>query len=382
MPLTRARSAMSYLPVAGVFGRATGDDLLDAVIFAVGLALSLATGLVLYRPVLGLLARSASRPPAAGTARLADAAPADPAEPTSSAPADQADPTGAAPAKQTDHPSAAPARSVRSGDTAPIGSALARATPGRAPGVLRIGVLGPLSVNGQPGALLPAQSQLLLALALNGEAGLSNSRLCQFLGPDSAHPRPPQSLRRLIVRTRRTLGQAADGREWIMHLGHGRYALHPAAVLDLRQFEAMTSDPPAGQETRQLTDALALVRGAPFTGCYYWWLETTVIESAIASITEVAHRLSRLLLHAGEPALAVRAVRMGLTSDPSAEELWRVLMRAEHAAGNLAGVREAWSRARETMADIAADGRPEDATVELYRTLVDQRLPEGYDRRP
>lgn len=252
--------------------------------------------------------------------------------------------------------------------------------PRRSPGVLRIGVLGPLSVNGQPGALLPAQTQLLLVLALRGQSGLSNSRLCQFLGSDDSHPRPTQSLRQLIVRTRRTLGKADDGREWVVHLGHGQYALHPAAVVDLHRFETMTSDPPAGQQARQLAQALDLVRGTPFTGCYYWWLDTDVIESAIARITDVAHRLSRLRLDAGEPALAARAARTGLTADPSAEVLWRVLMRAEHAAGNLAGVREAWSRARESVAEIAVDGQPEAATAQLYRTLVGPHIREDCHR--
>jgi hypothetical protein len=45
-------------------------------------------------------------------------------------------------------------------------------------------------------------------------------------------------------------------------------------------------------------------------------------------------------------------------------------MRAEHAAGNLAGVREAWIRCLEVIAEIAADGQPHPETAALYRDLL------------
>ena len=62
--------------------------------------------------------------------------------------------------------------------------------------------------------------------------------------------------------------------------------------------------------------------------------------------------------------------------DVAAEQLWRALMRAEHAAGNLSGVREAWSRCLDTMADIAADGEPHPETAELYQQLVSGASPQ------
>jgi hypothetical protein len=68
------------------------------------------------------------------------------------------------------------------------------------PPSLRIGLLGSLTVNGQAGALVPAQSQLILALALN-RGGLSNRQLRRLLGADAGHPKPADSLRQLIART-------------------------------------------------------------------------------------------------------------------------------------------------------------------------------------
>lgn len=244
---------------------------------------------------------------------------------------------------------------------------------------LHIGLLGPLTVNGQAGALVPAQSQLIVALALHRE-GLPNRRLRVLLGADAGHPKPPDSLRQLIARTRRALGRAPDGREWIEHLGHGLYALHPDARVDWREFETLTADGTARSDPGPLTTALEMVRGEPFTGCYYWWLETVLTESVSARIVAAAETLAVLNLTgahpagdeptAADPAAAVRAARIGLTADPSAEQLWRVMMRAEHAAGNLAGVREAMSRCLTMAAEVAADGQPDSATLAVYGELL------------
>jgi DNA-binding SARP family transcriptional activator len=234
---------------------------------------------------------------------------------------------------------------------------------------LRIGVLGSLTINGHAGALLPAQSQLIVSLALH-ESGLSNRQLRALLGTDPAHPKPADSLRQLIARTRRALGRADDGKEWIEHLGHGRYALHPHARVDWHEFEALRTEGMSLGRRGPLTGALSMVRGQPFTGCYYWWLETALIESITASIVTVACALAELSLRDRDPAAAVRASRIGLTADRSAEPLWRLLMRSEQAAGNMAGVREAWRRCVAVMAEVAADGLPDADTADVFRELT------------
>ena len=71
-----------------------------------------------------------------------------------------------------------------------------------------------------------------------------------------------------------------------------------------------------------------------------------------------------------DPAAAVRAARIGLAADSSAEQLWRIVMRAEHAAGNLAGVRGAWGRCMNVASEVAADGQPDSATLAVYRELL------------
>ena len=241
--------------------------------------------------------------------------------------------------------------------------------PDQEPGLL-IGVMGTFTINGAPAALQPAQSQLILALALNGRDGLSNAQLCYLLGADPDHPKPSDSLRQLIVRTRRQLGRAADGRVWIEHLGAGQYALHPDAKFDWADFEELAERGIANRDVGCLREALALIRGKPFTGCYHWWLDLAFTETVRAQIVDAAGLLAELELTAGDPSAAARAARTGLAGDVAAEQLWRALMRAEHAAGNLAGVREAWSRCLDTMTDIAADGEPHPDTAALYQELI------------
>ena len=237
-------------------------------------------------------------------------------------------------------------------------------------GSLRIGILGSFTINGASGALLPAQSQLILALALNGTVGLSNPQLGYLLGADPDHPKPSDSLRQLIARTRRQLGRAPGGAEWIVHLGSGQYALHPEACFDWTDFSALAERGLAARNPADLREALMLVRGQPFTGCYHWWLDLAFVETVRAQIVDTAEMLAALELASGDPSASARAARAGLAGDVTAEQLWRALMRAEHVAGNLSGVREAWNHCLGAIADIAPAGEPHPDTAALYQELL------------
>ncbi len=261
-----------------------------------------------------------------------------------------------------------PGEDPRTGPLADTGPAPAAArTPA---GELRIGILGSFTVNGAAGALLPAQSQLILALALNGPVGLSNPQLGYLLGADPDHPKPSDSLRQLIARTRRQLGPAPGGAEWIVHLGGGQYSLHPEARFDWTDFSTLAERGMAARDRGGLREAMALVRGQPFTGCYHWWLDLAFVETVRAQIVDAAEMLAALELDAGDPSASARAARAGLSGDVAAEQLWRALMRAEHVAGNLSGVREAWQHCLGVIADIAPGGEPHPDTAALYQELL------------
>jgi DNA-binding SARP family transcriptional activator len=235
---------------------------------------------------------------------------------------------------------------------------------------LLIGILGTFTINGVPAALKPAQGQLLLSLALNGDEGLSSARMCDLLGPDPDHPKPGDSLRQLIVRTRRQLGRPSDGREWIEHRGGGWYALHPEARFDWADFDELSERGTRESDRALLSEALALVRGEPFRDCDWWWLDQAFLRAVQAQIAETALALAELELVAGDGRASAQAARVGLDIDPADERLWRALMRAEHDAGRPTGVEEAWNACLAVLADIALDGRPHQDTAALHRELT------------
>ena len=240
---------------------------------------------------------------------------------------------------------------------------------------LRIRVLGPFSVAGAAEQLQPKQAELVLALALAAPGGLSNSALCSLLGADADHPKPADAVRQIITRTRRRLGSAGDGQEYIIHAGNGQYFLHPAASLDLSQFRALV----ASGQADDLRIAVSMIAGPPFTGSYFWWIDIPLLETVRAEVVDAAETLAEFELATGSPRAAARAARAGLLAESSAEQLWRAVMQAEHSAGNLAGVTEAWRRCLDAIEDITPGGEPHPATEQLYRQLT---LPVSRQRAP
>ncbi len=231
---------------------------------------------------------------------------------------------------------------------------------------LGVKILGPFTISGCSEQLQPKQAELVLALALAAPAGLSNSALCSMLGADPDHPKPTDAVRQIITRTRRRLGLASDGQEYIIHTGNGQYVLHPDASLDWSRFRELVGTGRADD----LRMAVALIGGLPFTGSYFWWIDIPLAETVRAELVDAAETLAELELATGSARAAARAARAGLLAEASAEQLWRAVMRAEHAAGNLAGVTEAWHRCLEAIEDIAPGGEPHPDTAALYRQLT------------
>jgi len=232
---------------------------------------------------------------------------------------------------------------------------------------LEIRILGPFAITGAAEQLQPKQAELVLALALAAPGGLSNSALCTMLGPDPDHPKPADAVRQIITRTRRRLGRARDGQEYIIHAGNGQYVLHSDATLDWTRFRELV----ATGRAEELRAGLALIGGQPFSGSYFWWIDVPLAETVRAEIVDAAETLAEFELAIGSPRAAGRAARAGLMAEPSAEQLWRAVMRAEHAAGSLSGVAEAWRHCLDAIEDIAPDGEPHPDTSALYRHLTE-----------
>jgi len=231
-------------------------------------------------------------------------------------------------------------------------------------------VLGPVEIIGASEQLLPKQAELILALALHAPVGVSNSGLCSLLGPDADHPRPADSVRQLITRTRKRLGQAPDGQEYIIHLGSGIYVPHGDLSLDWATFNNLARRGRADHRRDDLRAAMALVRGEPFADCYHWWIDIGLIETIRAEIVDTAELLAQLELAAGDPHAAAHVARTGLSAETSAEQLWRALMRAEHEAGNPDGVAAAWTGCLDAISEIAPGGEPHPDTEQLFHQLT------------
>ena len=258
-----------------------------------------------------------------------------------------------------------PASVPRPRGTEPRGTGPRHAAPS-----LRVRVLGPVEITGAAEQLLPKQAELLLALALHAPVGVSNSGLCSLLGPDADHPRPADSVRQLITRTRKRLGQARDGQEYIIHLGSGIYVPHGDLSLDWATFSGLARRGRAERRRDDLRAAMALVRGEPFADCYHWWIDVGLIETIRAEIIDTAELLAQLELAAGDPRAAAHAARTGLSAETAAEQLWRVLMRAEHEAGNPDGVTAAWTGCLDAISEIAPGGEPHPDTEQLFHQLT------------
>jgi DNA-binding SARP family transcriptional activator len=266
-----------------------------------------------------------------------------------------------------------PARAIGLPEPADAGEPQIGAEPtfgvGRLAPNLSVNVLGRFVVAGSAELLRPKQAELVLALAMHSPVGLSNSALCGLFGPDADHPWPADSVRQLVTRTRRRLGAAADGREYVVHLGSGIYALHDSVRLDWGDFSALARRGRASRSAADLRDALELVRGQPFAECYYWWIDIALVETMRAEIVDTADLLAQLELARGDPLAAARAARKGLSAEPAAEQLWRAVMRAEHEAGNPRGVADAWTQCLDAINEIVPDGDPHPATARLFHQL-------------
>ena len=81
-----------------------------------------------------------------------------------------------------------------------------------------------------------------------------------------------------------------------------------------------------------------LLSGRP-RGRYSWLADDDLEYDVTADVADAAHRLCEIRLAGGEPAQAIAAARAGLLLAADDEGLWRDLLRATHATGDLARLR-------------------------------------------
>jgi DNA-binding SARP family transcriptional activator len=134
----------------------------------------------------------------------------------------------------------------------------------------------------------------------------------------------------------------------------------------------------AQQAAIVIGEALKLVRGAPLTGVglSFPWVgeERGIVE---AQILDAAEELAEVCLATGDWRGAQRAARRGLLALKADERMYRLLMRAEHAAGNIAGIQRIVDELVDAVADPKSGTEPEDTihpeTWELIEELTGTR---------
>lgn len=247
--------------------------------------------------------------------------------------------------------------------------------PEEATSEVEVRVLGPIELAGAARIERPKSAELIVCLALHRQ-GLDADRLSEALWPGK--PLVGNTLYTTASVARAALGSASDGSLLLPRTSDGRYRLSPAAALDWERFLALAEQGRSlgSHGADALGRALELVRGRPFESARPGSYEWTVVHQAEmeAQIAEVAELLADRRLEAGDHAGATWAARRGLRASPDNERLYRVLLRAAHAAGNLAGVHAVWN---ELLRRVDDDVEPFDSlhpeTVELYQRLVRPR---------
>jgi hypothetical protein len=238
--------------------------------------------------------------------------------------------------------------------------------PGEGPTVL---LLGPVEVEDAEGPVEQSKyrqlTEIAAFIALN--PGRGHSALDDAMWPGS---RVTQNTRNTAIsKLRRWFGRDAHGDDYLPRVDSG-YRFHAGVTTDWDQWRALVGDDPTLAGTPQLVAALELVRGQPFTGVNprrYGWAEH-LKQEMISAIVDAAHELAQRALRGGDAHLARKASTIGLQVEPGMELLWRDRIRAEHLAGNRAGIDDAIARMTAISADLGDD--LEDATVRLVAELT------------
>ena len=226
---------------------------------------------------------------------------------------------------------------------------------------VRIFTLGRFSVlvNGTP-LLSSAKAQrkpleLLMALIALGGRDVSEAQLTEALWPDAEGGAAHEACAIALHRLRKLLGHQA------ISLQGNRFTLDPRHVwVDVWACERGLNDADSHK-------ALALYQG-PFLGkvdCY-WALPLR--ERLRAKFLRRLEERSRSLFDAGDFQSAITALEKGLSVEPLAEELYRVLMRCYEALSRRADAVGVYQRCQKTLG-AALGMSPAPETLALYRQL-------------
>lgn len=175
----------------------------------------------------------------------------------------------------------------------------------------------------------------------------------------------------LLSKTRRWLGQDDHGEYFVPYITTGEYRLHPDVRSDWNDFLELVGDDISTASIENLTAALELVKGQPISGVpdKRYVFADRLRNEMIATIGDVAHEVARRNLTAGKVRGARMASAIGRMVDAVNEVFWRDGLRAEHQAGDVAGVERLVTQLEQTLVAIDEDYEPEAETQALIAQL-------------
>ena len=177
-----------------------------------------------------------------------------------------------------------------------------------------------------------------------------------------------------VAAARRTLGD-----DLFPAPAGGRYELAEGVVTDYGLFHELVASAEEIEDAERaadvLSEALTLVGGEPFVGAgrNYAWVSPHR-GMIVAQVVDVAEEVAEIRLATGDWRAAEWAARQGLRAFPCDERMYRLLMRAAHAAGNIPGVQRVFRELCDTVADPDDGTEPDDTihpeTLELLEALT------------
>jgi DNA-binding SARP family transcriptional activator len=116
-----------------------------------------------------------------------------------------------------------------------------------------------------------------------------------------------------------------------------------------------------------LTEATTVYTGPFATDADYLWA-APIREELHRRVLDAHARLADLHAETDQPEQAIATLERALTRDPHAEDIYRRLMRHQHAAGRIGSVQLLWKQLNNRLADI--DTEPADETRRVYRQCL------------
>jgi WD40 repeat protein/DNA-binding SARP family transcriptional activator len=248
----------------------------------------------------------------------------------------------------------------------------------------RIGVLGPLTVDGNGGGLAPRDRVVLAALASRPGEGVSAEMLAEALWGEQ----PPTSWRKVVpgcvMRLRRVLGA-----DTIVTVPGGYRLVVPGDEVDAQRFERLVGRAQQlltlGEPERAAhlaTEALGLWRGRPLGDLDGW--DSGQIEAA--RLEELRREAEELHLDAALAAGRYRDVlaeaQARVAEAPLRERRWALLATAQYQAGRQGEALRTLHRARTVLAtELGIDPGPDLVALEQAILRQDPSLA-AHDARP